>query len=168
MPIKKLIQNNRLAFYLGVGALLVILLSGLFYQTFVSARANDESTLILINADNQEIELEVELATNTAQMARGLMHRKEMPEKAGMLFWFGGEEAERGFWMKNTFIPLDLLFIKGDGTIHHIHPHAIPHDLTSIRSHGAVAAVLEINAGLSEKWNITTGNKVRHPYFKHK
>ncbi|MCI5059520.1 MAG: DUF192 domain-containing protein, partial [Alphaproteobacteria bacterium] len=99
---------------------------------------------------------------------KGLMHRTELPENAGMLFWFGGREQERRFWMKNTLIPLDMLFIKANGTIHHIHENAVPHDLTGISSKGPVAAVLEINGGLSQTWVLAAGDRVVHPYFKDK
>ena len=79
-----------------------------------------------------------------------------------------GGESERRFWMKNTLIPLDIIFIKADGKIHHIHENAVPHDLTGIPSKGPVAAVLEINGGLSQTWGLAAGDKVMHPYFKGK
>lgn len=106
-----------------------------------------------------------ELALTPAQQAQGLMHRVDMPEKTGMLFYFGGDEAERNFWMKNTLIPLDMLFIKKDGRIHHIHENARPHDLTTIPSNGPVAAVFEINGGLSARLGIKAGDKVRSAFF---
>ena len=125
---------------------------------------NGANTLSIITNDGKEHSFDVELALTLQDQARGLMHRTEMAEDAGMLFYFGNE-AERGFWMKNTLIPLDMLFIKADGTIYHIHENAIPHDLTSIRSQGPVAAVLELNAGISAKLGLKAGNKVVHPFF---
>lgn len=121
--------------------------------------------LEIITNDGTSHVFEIELAVTPPQQQKGLMHRTEMAENAGMLFYFG-REAERGFWMKNTLIPLDLIFIKQDGTIHHIHENAIPHDLTSMKSNGPVAAVLEINSGLSNKLGFVVGNKVHHPFFK--
>ncbi len=106
----------------------------------------------------------IEIAVTPQEQSKGLMYRTEMDDDAGMLFYFN-EEAERGFWMKNTLIPLDMLFIKADGTIHHIHESAIPHDLTSIRSNGAVRAVLEINGGLSHKLGLRVGDKIKHQFF---
>ena len=89
-----------------------------------------------------------------------------MAENHGMLFYFGGEEAGRRFWMKNTLIPLDMIFIKADGTIHHIHENAIPKDLTGVPSNGPVAAVLEINGGVSRKLELQKGDKVKHRFFE--
>lgn len=109
----------------------------------------------------------VELALTVPDQAKGLMHRTDLAEEAGMLFFFG-DEIERGFWMKDTLIPLDIIFIKKDGRIHHIHENAKPHDTTSIRSNGPVAAVLEINAGLGRKLGIRAGDRVKHRFFEAK
>lgn len=106
----------------------------------------------------------VELAVTGPQMQKGLMHRESMPSNAGMLFYFGAE-AERGFYMKNTLIPLDMIFIRKDGRIHSIHENAIPHDETTIFSKGPVAAVLEINGGQSRKSGIRAGQTVHHQFF---
>lgn len=123
-------------------------------------------TLTIVNDLGKEFTFNVELALTHQEQSKGLMHRTEMAEDAGMLFYFGGAEAERGFWMKNTLIPLDLIFIKADGTIHHIHENSVPHDLTSMRSFGPVAAVLEINGGLAAKYELFPDDKVHHPFFK--
>lgn len=106
----------------------------------------------------------VELAVTGPQMQKGLMHREHMPVNAGMLFFFGSE-AERSFYMKNTLIPLDMIFIRKDGRIHTIHENARPHDETTIFSQGPVAAVLEINGGLSKKLGIRAGQTVHHQFF---
>ena len=116
-----------------------------------------------VNGDTHAFDIET--VTTIEDMAKGLMHRTEMAEDAGMLFYFGGQEVERRFWMKNTLIPLDMIFIKRDGTIHHIHENAVPHDLTLIPSRGPVAAVLEINGGLSAKLGFKVGDKVKHTVF---
>ena len=106
----------------------------------------------------------VELALTGAQQAQGLMNRTQLADDAGMLFYFG-KEVERSFWMKNTLIPLDLIFIKANGTIHHIHENAIPGDLTPIPSKGEVMAALEINGGESRKRGISAGDRVKHSFF---
>lgn len=121
-------------------------------------------SLSILTDQGKEHLFNIEIAMTPQEQAKGLMHRTQMDEDSGMLFYFSGE-AERGFWMKNTLIPLDLIFIKADGKIHHIHENAIPHDLTSIRSNGPVAAVLEINGGLSQKLGIAVGNQVKHLFF---
>lgn len=106
----------------------------------------------------------VELALTPAEQSKGLMYRTVLPENAGMLFYFGANQP-RSFWMRNTLIPLDIIFIKLDGTIHHIHENAIPKDETPISSLGSVGAVLEINGGLSRKLGIQPGDKIKHQFF---
>lgn len=118
----------------------------------------------IVSQDGKTHGFDVELALTPLQQQKGLMNRSSMADDAGMLFFFG-DEAPRAFWMKNTLIPLDIIFIKQNGIIHHIHENAIPHDLTSIPSQGDVAAVLEINGGLSAKLGIARGDKVKHALF---
>lgn len=124
------------------------------------------TSLQITSVSGQTHSFDVEVALTPKEQARGLMFRESMGDDEGMLFYFGGDEAERGFWMKNTLIPLDIIFIKADGVIHHIHENAIPHDLTSIRSKGPAAAVLEINGGLASKIGIQKGDKVKHTVFQ--
>lgn len=107
----------------------------------------------------------VELALTPEQQQKGLMYREEMAEDHGMLFFFNDGERERSFWMKNTYIPLDLLYIRQDGRVHHIHKNAKPLDLSGLPSKGPVAAVLEINAGLSDRLGLQKGDQVYHPLF---
>lgn len=106
----------------------------------------------------------VELAVTPAQMQQGLMGRESLPANAGMLFYFGAED-ERGFYMKNTLIPLDLIFIRKNGDILSIHAKARPLDETTIYSNGPAAAVLEINGGTARKLGIAPGQAVHHPFF---
>jgi uncharacterized protein len=94
-----------------------------------------------------------------AEMARGLMWVTEMDARQGMLFVYP-REVETSFWMKNTLIPLDMIFIDGDGEIVKIHENAIPGDLTSIPSGGPVRFVLELNGGRSDEIGIEVGDQV--------
>jgi len=125
---------------------------------------NQNQVIIQTEACGKPVGFDVEVALTPKQQIQGLMNRESMPEDAGMLFMFN-KEAERGFWMKNTLIPLDIIFIKQDGRIHHIHSNAKPHDLTSIKSKGPVIAVLEINGGLSQELGIKVGDVIHHPFF---
>ena len=75
-----------------------------------------------------------------------------------MLFLFP-RVAERNFWMKNTYIPLDIIFLNGENVIHHIHENAVPHDITQIPSNGPVLNVLEVNAGITAKLGIKAGDR---------
>ena len=101
----------------------------------------------------------VELARTHAQQRKGMMHRDSVKPMTGMLFLFS-DNRERSFWMKNTFIPLDILFIRSDGFIHHIHPNAEPEKKTSIKSNGEVSAVLEIAGGEAERLGINIGDRI--------
>lgn len=126
--------------------------------------ADATKQVTIITRDGKEHVFHVELALTPQQQAHGLMGRTEMAEDAGMLFLFPGED-ERSFWMKNTLIPLDMVFIKKDGTILRVHDSAVPNDLTSIKSNGPALAVLEINGGVAKKLGIMDGDTVRHPFF---
>ncbi len=121
--------------------------------------------LSIIRADGVPQDFNVELALTPAAQQQGLMFRKQMDENHGMLFVFPGDETERAFWMKNTLIPLDMIFIRKDGTIHHIHENAVPEDLTSVPSNGPVMAVLELNGGVSAKRGLKPGDVVHHTVF---
>lgn len=147
--------------YLFIVAFLIMPLSACNQE---EVDAKNMLSLVSID-DGTEHKFIVELAITPKEQEIGLMNRKKLKKNAGMLFWFGGEEAERSFWMKNTLIPLDLLFIKADGTIYDIHENSIPNDLTSMKSYGDVAAVLEVNAGLTAKLGIWPDDKVVHPFF---
>jgi uncharacterized membrane protein (UPF0127 family) len=105
----------------------------------------------------------VELVSEPEEMAHGLMNRTSMDPDHGMLFLFR-EEGPRSFWMKDTLIPLDIVFIDTDGVIRNI-GHGQPNDLTSILSDGDVLHVLEINGGRAEELGIGPGATVHHPLF---
>jgi uncharacterized membrane protein (UPF0127 family) len=106
----------------------------------------------------------VEMAITNAQQERGLMFRKTLAPDAGMLFDFV-REGEHAFWMKNTLISLDMLFIKADGTIARIAANAKPLSEDSIPSYEPVRAVLEIAAGRAAQLGLKPGDKVRQTIF---
>ena len=107
----------------------------------------------------------VEMALTPEQQAQGLMFRKELPEGQGMLFDFH-QEQETAFWMKNTFLSLDMIFIRGDGRIHRIASNTVPMSEALVPSNGPVRAVLEVIAGTARKLGIAPGDRVAHPIFK--
>lgn len=111
------------------------------------------------------VTLEMEIAESPVDLQVGLMYRKEMDENRGMFFLMGRTPAVTSFWMKNTFLPLDILFVDKDGRIAHIHRNATPHSLTPISSREPVIAVIEINAGRADELGIAIGDKVVHRYF---
>lgn len=108
---------------------------------------------------------QVVLADTPWLKQQGLMHIRSLPEDNAMLFEFDPPQVV-SFWMKNTYIPLDMIFIDQAGKIIGIHPNAQPHSLETIESPAPVRAVLEINGGLSEKWGIKVGDVVNHPIFE--
>jgi uncharacterized membrane protein (UPF0127 family) len=107
----------------------------------------------------------VELVENDADRAKGLMFRKELPEGRGMLFDFHREQ-DVSFWMENTYIPLDMIFIRGDGRILRIAENTEPLSTRMIPSGWPVRAVLEVIGGTARKLGIAPGDRVGHPIFK--
>jgi len=107
----------------------------------------------------------VEIADTDATREKGLMFRKSLPEGQGMLFDFH-EEQPVGFWMQNTYIPLDMIFIRGDGSILRIAENTEPLSTRIIPSGGPVRAVLELIGGSAHKFGIAPGDKVAFPIFK--
>ncbi len=119
----------------------------------------DKEPLVIETADGQRQTLTVELALDSAQRQQGLMYRRDMPSDAGMLFDFG-QPRQITMWMKNTLIPLDMLFIDAKGRITHVHENAEPLSEAIISSNGPVNFVLELNGGAVKKRNIRPGDRV--------
>lgn len=107
----------------------------------------------------------VEIADTEALRSRGLMFRQRLPEDRGMLFDFG-EPRPVSMWMKNTYIPLDMLFIRPDGTIAYIAENTVPQSLDTVGITEPVLAVLELAGGVTRKHAIRAGDKVYHRMFK--
>lgn len=115
-----------------------------------------------LRGDFGTVRFSVEVADEPHERAKGLMNRPSMPRMAGMLFIYERPQRAR-FWMENTLIPLDMLFLDSQGRVVHIHENAIPLDRTHIEGGDEILAVLEINGGLSEMLNLQTGAVLRHP-----
>lgn len=103
----------------------------------------------------------VEVADSGAERAQGLMFRKEMASMAGMLFVYESPRAV-SFWMKNTLIPLDMIFADASGTVTRIHENAVPGNLVPVDGGKDVQFVLEVNAGMTRKLGVTEGSVLRH------
>ncbi len=104
----------------------------------------------------------VEVADDPAERAQGLMFREHMASSSGMLFIY--ERPQHAvFWMKNTLIPLDMIFADETGLVRHVHANAVPHDETGIDGGTEILAILEINGGLAKKLGIAPGAVIRHP-----
>lgn len=104
----------------------------------------------------------VEVADDGAERAQGLMFRESMPMSAGMLFVYD-EPGTVSFWMKNTLIPLDMIFADARGVVTRVHANAVPGDTTAIAGGDAVQFTLEINGGLAARMGIVEGAELRHP-----
>ena len=124
------------------------------------AACSDEKALT-IRSENGDHTFKVEIVNTPESRAKGLMYVQELAPNAGMLFDFL-EEREVSFWMRNTFIPLDMLFIRADGAIANIHVNARPHDVTSIPSEVPVQFVLEIPGGRSVEIGLKPGDTMEH------
>lgn len=135
----------------------------------VAARAEQSvsfarSELVVETASGAAHRFDVEVALSMQQRARGLMFREQMADDAGMLFVYPGEQQIR-MWMKNTAIPLDMLFVASDGRIVDIAADTEPFSEAVIASAGPARAVVELNAGTAARLGIQVGDLVRHPLF---
>ena len=120
---------------------------------------------VLLRGDWGQARFTVELADDPDERATGLMNRESMPQSSGMLFVYPAPHSA-GFWMKNTLIPLDMLFLDQTGTVAHIHHEAVPLDESPIFGGDGILAVLEINGGLARRMGIEEGSQLRHPAFE--
>jgi uncharacterized protein len=136
---------------------LVLIAGAVYAQAF--------ETLSIATQAGQRQAFRVEVARNDADRAQGLMFRRSMSADQGMLFDFGRVEPV-SMWMQNTYLPLDMLFIRADGTIARIAPNTEPLSTRTIPSGEPVLSVLELNAGTAARLGIKPGDRVEHPMFK--
>ena len=134
----------------------------IFTATTLWAACSDET--VWIRGDFGQARFTVEIADDAEERATGLMNRPSMPTSAGMLFIYE-RPGTLSFWMRNTLIELDMLFVAATGTIKNIHHRAIPLDETPIFGGDDLTHVLEINGGLARTLGITAGDQLRHPSF---
>jgi len=120
---------------------------------------------VLIETDQGKFEIFIELADEPEERRTGLMFRETMPLNAGMLFDFE-RSRQISMWMKNTPLPLDMFFIRRDGTIARIAESTEPFSERGIPSGEAVLAVLEVNAGIAQRFGAKPGDLVRHKIFR--
>jgi uncharacterized membrane protein (UPF0127 family) len=119
---------------------------------------------LIIEAASGAHRFTIELATSPEDRAQGLMFRQELAPDAGMLFLYAADQPIT-MWMKNTLIPLDMLFIAGDGRILNIAERTIPGSLAAIPSAGPARGVLEVNGGTAARLGIKPGDRVVYPAF---
>lgn len=120
---------------------------------------------VSLRGDWGEAHFNVEVADDPQERARGLMFVDAMAQSAGMLFVY--ERPQRvAFWMKNTLIPLDMIFMDDTGTVRRVAHDAVPGDETPIPGGDDILVVLEINGGLARRLGISEGSQMRHPVFE--
>lgn len=138
-------------------AIVILAMSAL---VFIPRQQPQHAPVIILTCGNgTEARMTVEIADSPAEHERGLMNRTSLPQDAGMLFVFS-DNARRYFWMENTLIPLDMIFISGDLTIVDIHENATPLSKNIIASSGPCKYVLEVNGGVCAADGIDIGDHV--------
>ncbi len=142
------------------GALVLALL----FVALTAARALEIGTLEIVTKTGVHA-FTVEIAQTDDERATGLMNRRSLPEGRGMLFDFK-REGPVSFWMKNTYIPLDMIFIRADGRILRIAENTEPLSERMVPSGGPILGVLEVIGGTSRKLGIAPGDRVAHPIFQ--
>jgi uncharacterized membrane protein (UPF0127 family) len=129
-----------------------------------TASAECSPDRVTVSGDWGQAHFQVSVADDNAERAQGLMFVEQMPIMAGMLFVYDQPQSV-SFWMRNTLIPLDMLFVAPTGEILAIHENAIPLDTTPIPGGDGVQMVLEVNGGLSARLGVEVGNVLQHPSF---
>ncbi len=167
---------------LGIGLIIIIVAGTVTY--FLIANAGKKPTRRAVTNEEMEVpfthqgdlvfidgttsdtirEIQIEVADTPDKTAQGLMYRSSMKENQGMLFIFPDEE-ERSFYMKNTRISLDLLFVNQNKEVVSITKYAVPFDLTSIPSNGPATYVVEVIGGFCNKYDIEPGDKIEFTRF---
>jgi uncharacterized membrane protein (UPF0127 family) len=160
---RNIVQTKLLFTTLSIAILVISI--GVWISASSSQKASSPpsilSPLSIHTQDGKTHGFMVELATSAEQKKQGLMFRETLPTKQGMLF-IHNESQEIIMWMKNTLIPLDILFIDQHHRIVHIEKNTVPESLTLLRSKKPSVAVLEVNAGIVEKHAIQVGDSVLH------
>ena len=155
------------------GRILLAILGALIWGVGLMAHASAQSSppvfarseVTIATGDGRRHLFHVEVATTADQQAYGLMFRRQLPPDAGMLFDYGHDRVV-SMWMKNTLIPLDMVFIRGDGRIVNIVERAVPGSLEPRSSEEKVRGVLELNGGTADRLGLKPGDRILHPSFR--
>lgn len=148
-----------------LAALLFLLVLPAIHRGADVAEARMRRDVLTLVTETGRHRIEIEVAESFEEKAVGLMFRKSIADNAGMLFPYAPPQ-ELTMWMKNTLIPLDMVFIRGDGVVHRIEARTTPLSEAIISSNGEVAAVLELGGGVAAKLGLKPGDRVEHAYFK--
>lgn len=141
-----------------------LLTAGVIALFATKAIASCQEDTVDLKGEWGQARFSIALADDAEERGRGLMFVEDMPMMSGMLFVYERPQTA-SFWMKNTLIPLDMIFLDATGVVRHVHSNAIPHDETPILGGSDILAVLEVNGGMSEQLGISPGTVMRHPAF---
>ena len=144
---------------------LFVIVSLFLIYNLCEVSASVKSELSIITSNGSKHNFLVEVARTEEEKKIGLMFRRTLAKNAGMLFLYK-REALRLMWMKNTFIPLDILFIDKKGVIKRVVKRTTPHSLATISSRKSVLAVLELRGGITSSLEIKKGDRIEHPAFE--
>lgn len=131
---------------------------------FEPALALRRETMTLVTAAGEK-QITVEVTESNEEKMRGLMFRTSLADDQGMIFYYD-QPQDVTMWMRNTYIPLDMVFINADGTVHRIEVRTEPLSERIISSQGNVVACLELAGGAADRLGLKAGDKVRHKLFK--
>jgi uncharacterized membrane protein (UPF0127 family) len=149
-----------------LAGLMAVLITALGTFAGPAAHAANFQSLEIVTKNGVHV-FSVEIATTEEEKTTGLMYRKELPDGKGMLFDFSPEQ-QVSMWMKNTYVSLDMIFIRADGRILRIAENTEPLSTKIISSGGLAKGVLEVVAGTAQKYGIQAGDRVAHPLFNGK
>lgn len=155
------LPNKQYVFF----ALITIICLFVVSTSVTQAQATFPKGELSVKTAENIYDFDIELALDDSHRQYGLMFRTELPEMNGMLFVYDRRQ-ELSMWMKNTLIPLDILFIDDEGKIMNIAKNCQPRSLSLIRSEGRAKAVLELNGGLTDKLGIMVGDEIIHESFE--
>jgi uncharacterized membrane protein (UPF0127 family) len=142
----------------------LILACALMLVSAATFAANLPRDVLLVETGSSQYRFEVEVADDPAERAEGLMYRQSLADNAGMLFLYPQPQPVE-FWMKNTPLSLDIVFVRADGTIARIAANTTPMSEDRIPSGEPVLAVLEVKAGIMQQLGIAAGDRLRNPKY---
>jgi uncharacterized protein len=163
MNCNRVVDRIRARVWVSVAWVSVALAGALIAFTVSGAQAASIQPLEIVTKTGVQV-FSVEMATTEEEKTTGLMYRKALADGKGMLFDFTPEQ-EVSMWMKNTYISLDMIFIRADGRILRIAENTEPMSTKIIPSRGLAKGVLEVIAGTAQKYGIAPGDRIAHPLF---
>jgi hypothetical protein len=159
------LKDDRAALSAVLFCLLMVALVGIMGAESAKAEMKMRRDTLTLHTASGAHRIDIEVAESDQEKSYGLMFRRSLGDDQGMLFPYPSAH-EITMWMRNTFIPLDMIFIRADGIVHRIEMDTEPHSERVIGSQGNVTGVLEMKAGSARRLGIKPGDRVEFPHFK--